>query len=359
MIELPPLQPEVREYQRHVLRCPRCGESTRGQLPDGVPEGAFGPRLQAFIGLCTGCYHLSKRQTEELLSTALHVPIALGSIPRVEQHLSAALAEPVAEAQEHVRQAKVVNADETPWKEQPNKATLWLAVAGYLAVFMIRDKRDGNSARALLGTDFAGVLVSDRYSSYHWVRRRQLCWAHLRRDWQAMIDRGGSSRRIGRRLRELTDEMFRHWRRVRDGTLTRDDFRFRMISVRHEVGALLREGSRCTRAKTAGTCDHILAHESALWTFVSVAGVEPTNNAAERALRQPVLWRRKSFGTRTARGSRYVERVLTVVASCRLQGRNVLEYLTAACEAATRSERPPSLLPAPSRRKSAKTCPER
>jgi transposase len=95
--EIPPLPAGVREYLRHTLQCPECGHSTRGQLPSGVSESAFGPRLQAFIGLCTGCYHLSKRQTEELLTTALNVPISLGGICRVEQHLSAALAEPVAE----------------------------------------------------------------------------------------------------------------------------------------------------------------------------------------------------------------------------------------------------------------------
>jgi transposase len=359
VIELPPITPEIREYQRHVLCCSRCGESTRGQLPDGVPEGAFGPRLQAFISLCTGCYHLSKRQVEELLSTAYNVPISLGSITRIEQAVSAAIAEPVAEAQTQVRQTDVVHADETPWKQQPNKASLWLAVTSYLAIFMIRDKRDSQSARVLLGTNFSGILVSDRYAAYHWVKRRQLCWAHLRRDWQAMIERGGSSRRIGRRLRELTDEMFRQWRHVRDGTLTHDQFRFRMISLRHEVGALLRQGSGCAQAKTAGTCRDILEHESALWTFMNVAGVEPTNNAAERALRQAVLWRKKSFGTRSAAGSQYVERILTVVASCRLQGRNVLEYLTSACEAALCNESAPTLLPGPSRAWSAKDRPER
>ena len=349
VVELPPIVPEIREYVRHVLTCSHCGETTRGQLPDGVPEGAFGPRLQAFIGLCTGCYHLSKRQTEELLSTAFNVPISLGAIARCEQQVSAAIAGPVAEAHAQLRQAAVVHADETSWKQQPGKAWLWVGVTAYLAIFLIRDHRDGDSVRALLGSDFPGVLISDRYSAYQGLPRRQLCWAHLRRDWQAMIDRGGSSQKLGRRLRDLTDHMFRLWQRVRDGTLTRASFRSQMIAVRYHVSTLLRQGARCAHPQTAGTCRDILDHESCLWTFIHVANVEPTNNAAERALRQAVLWRKKSFGTRSRAGSEYVERILTLVASCRLQGRNVLEYLTSACVAAL-SERPaPSLLPEPTR----------
>lgn len=345
VIELPPIQPEIREYQRHLLTCPHCSKTTRGCLPDGVPDSGFGPRLQAFIGLCTGCYHLSKRQTQELLSIALNVPIALGSIAQVEQRLSAALADPVAEAHAHIQQAKVVGADETSWKQQPDKAWLWVAVTAYLAVFLVRDHRDLASARALLGPDFHGILISDRYGCYDWVQLRQLCWAHLRREWQAFSDRGGGSRRMGRHLLRLTDEMFEAWHRVRDGTLLRSIFEIDMGPIRRAVADCLRQGARCAHPKTAGTCRDLLEREADLWTFVEVEGVEPTNNATERTLRQAVLWRKKSFGTRSAAGSRYVERILTVVATCRLQGRNVLEFLTAAVTATLSNQPAPSLLP--------------
>lgn len=351
--EIPPITPEVREYLRHTLKCQQCGHCTRGQLPDGVPEGAFGPRLQAFIGLCTGCYHLSKRQTEELLTTALNVPISLGSICRVEQQISAALAEPVAEAHEHLQHSAVAYADETSWKQQPNKAWLWVGVTAYLAVFLIRHKRDRASAHALLGANYEGVVVSDRYAVYHDINRRQACWAHLGRDWQAFIDRGGTSQRIGQGLLDLTNHMFGEWQRVRDGTLTHDAFYFRMFAVRRQVAAWLREGCRCAHAATAGTCREILAVEPTLWTFADVAGIEPTNNTAERALRQAVLWRKKSFGTRGPAGSQYVERILTVVTSCRLQGRSALEYLTEACRATHQHQRAPSLVPKQRHRASA------
>jgi transposase len=345
VIELPSLVPEIREYQCHCLTCARCGQATAATLPDGVPDGNYGPRLQAFLALCTGCYHLSKRQVEELLTTTFGIPIALGSICNIEQRVSTALAEPVAEIKRAVQQADVVYADETSWPQQPAKHWLWAGLTASVAVFCVRHRRDRASAQDLLGSEFAGVLVSDRYSSYQWVRRRQLCWAHLRRDWQAFVERGGSSRRLGQRLRQLTDEMFHLWHRVRDGTLSRQMFRFHMIDVRQQVGFALRQGVDCPHPRTAGTCATILEQEPALWTFVSTEGIEPTNNAAERILRQAVLWRKKSFGTRGSRGSRFVERVLTVVATCRLQGRPVLEYLTNVCEAVAHQQPPLSLLP--------------
>jgi transposase len=345
VIELPPSTPEVREYHRHTLTCTQCGGHTRGTLPAGVPEAGYGPRLQAFVALATGCYHLSKRPVAELLNTTFPIPISLGTIGTIERRVSAALADPVAEIKAHFQRSDVAHADETSWPQQPDKSWLWVGVTAYLAIFSVRDKRDLESAKDLLGAGFAGVLVTDRYKSYHGVGRRQLCWAHLRRDWQALIDRGGSSRRIGRRLLHLTDHMFHLWHRVRDGTLSRWMFRFHMIAIRDEVGAWLRQGARCAHPRTAGTCADILDCETALWTFVTVEGVEPTNNAAERVLRQAVLWRKKSFGTRGPCGSCFVERILSVVATCRLHGRNVLEYLTAACVAAANHEPAPSLWP--------------
>jgi transposase len=342
--EIPPITPEVREYLQHQLLCPECGHWTRGQLPTGVSDSAFGPRLQAFIGLCTGCYHLSKRQTEELLETALNVPISLGGVCCVEQHLSAALAEPVAEVHDYVRSSDVVHADETSWKQQPDKAWLWVGATLDVALFVIRPKRDRASAEALLGEDFAGVVVSDRFKSYNGFEERQICWAHLRRDWQAFSERAGPSQEIGQRLLDLTDQLFEHWHGFLE-TLEHGIFRRHMQRLRMHISHWLQQGASCPHETTAGTCAEVLKVEEYLWTFVEYEDVEPTNNAAERALRQAVLWRKKSFGTRSQAGSQYVERILTVVGSCRLQGRNALEYLTEVCQAAHANQRAPSLLP--------------
>ena len=203
-------------------------------------------------------------------------------------------------------------------------------------------------ARELLGETFAGILVTDRYSAYNWypVRWRQLCWAHLLRDFEAMRDRGGASAELGEALLAQAHQMFTWWHRVREGTLQRSTFRSYMSPLRREVERLLEAGSRSGVPKTAGTCQDILKRREALWTFVQVAGVEPTNNAAERSIRPGVLWRKGSFGTQSEEGSRFVESMMTVVSTLKQQQRNVLAYLTAACEAALRGETAPSLLPA-------------
>jgi transposase len=222
-----------------------------------------------------------------------------------------------------------------------------VAVTSVVTVFLVRMFRGGQVARALLGEQCSGILVTDRYSAYNWypVRWRQVCWAHVLRDFEAMRGRGGCSEEIGDALLAQAHQMLAWWHRVREGTRKRSTFRSYRSPLRREVERLLEAGSRCGVPKTAGPCRDILKRREALWTFVQVEGVEPTNNTAERAIRPGVLWRKGSFGTQSAEGSRVVESMMTVVATLRQQQRNVLEYLTAACEAALRGEAAPSLLP--------------
>jgi transposase len=257
------------------------------------------------------------------------------------------VAEPVEEARAYVQKQASAHLDETGWREGGQRAWLWVAVTTWVTVFLVRLSRGGKVARDLLGTAFDGILISDRFSAYNWypVRWRQLCWAHLLRDIEAMIGRGGRSKEIGEALRDQAYHMFHWWHRVRDGTLKRASFRTYMTSVRREVERLLEAGTRCGVPKTEGVCREILKLRQALWTFVHLEGVEPTNNAAERALRSGVLWRKSSFGTQSTQGSRFVETMMTVVATLKQQHRNPLDYLTAACEAALWDEAAPSLLP--------------
>jgi len=198
-----------------------------------------------------------------------------------------------------------------------------------------------------LGEDFPGVVGTDRYAAYNWVdpRRRQLCWAHLKRDFIAFVERGGESARIGTALLAEEVRVFALWYRVRDGTLSWADFQVAMLPVMAHVGPLLQEGAAVGQERTARTCRNLRKREAALWTFVWEADVEPTNNSAERPLRRAVLWRRRSFGTQRAAGSQFVERILTTVTTLRQQNCAGLEYLTAACAAAIRHDKAPSLLP--------------
>jgi transposase len=347
--EIPPIKPVVTEYQLHQLCCPACGEATRGELPVGVSSGAFGPRVQAITALCTGAYHLSKRTTQSVLEDLFGLPMSLGTLANLEQATVHALAEPVAEARAYVQGQPTAYLDETGWHEGRHRAWLWTAVTACVTVFIVRLSRSSKVAQELLGERFWGYLVTDRWSAYSWYPswRRQLCWAHLRRDIEAMCARDRRSREIGEALRAQARQMFHWWHRVRDGTLSHASFASYMRPIRREVERLLEAGQTCGVPNTEGTCRDILKRRQALWTFVRHEGVEPTNNAAERALRPGVLWRKGSFGTQSPEGSRFVETMMTVVATLKQQHRQVLTYVTAACEAALRGEAAPSLLPTP------------
>ena len=237
--------------------------------------------------------------------------------------------------------------DETGWREGKKRGWLWVAVTASVTVFLVRLSRGRAVLDDLIRGDL-GVLTTDRYPAYAHLAadRRQVCWAHLRRDFQAMIDRRNAGAAVGEDLLMHADILLMQWKRVRDGTLTRRGFRQSYLGwVRAEVRALLTLGAGCGCATTAGVCRELLSVEPALYTFAGVAGVEPTNNAAERALRHAVCWRKMSFGTDSDGGSRFVERVLTVVATCRQQGRDVLAFLTGVIQATRAGTEPPSLFP--------------
>jgi transposase len=347
--EIPPVKPVVTEYQLHRLVCPACGEETRAEVPAGVPTGGFGPRVQAITALCTGAYHLSKRTTQRALEDMFGVQMGLGTIATLEHATVQAVAEPVAEARAYVQQQPAAYLDETGWREGQQRAWLWTAVTEWVTVFVVRVSRGGKVAQELLGERFWGWLVTDRWSAYTWYPpwRRQVCWAHLLRDIEAMIERGGRSREIGEALQGQARQMCQWWHRVREGTLAHRTFASYMWPVRQAVERLLEAGQTCGVPKTEGTCRELLKLRQALWTFVRHEGVEPTNNAAERAIRPGVLWRKGSFGTQSAEGSRFVEAMMTVVATLKQQHRHVLAYVTAACEAALCGQPAPSLLPTP------------
>jgi transposase len=223
VIEIPPIQPVITEYQWHQLVCPACGETTRAPWPAGVPSGTYGPRVHATVALCTGSYRLAKRTTQQVLADLFGVPMSVGSISQSEKTTTEVIAEPVQAARDEVEAQRVAHLDETSWREGGKRAWLWVAVTSLVTVFLIRMSRGGQVARELLGERFCGILVTDRYSAYNWypVRWRQLCWSHLLRDVEAIRGRGGASEEIGNALLEQAHQMFTWWHRVREGTLTR------------------------------------------------------------------------------------------------------------------------------------------
>ena len=223
VMELPPIEPIVTEYHWHQLFCSACGEVTRAPWPAGVPSGTYGPRIQATVALCTGAYRLSKRTTQQAMAEVFGVPMSVGTVSQLEQATTVALAAPVEEAQTYVREQAVAHLDETSWRQAGKRAWLWVAVTSWGTVFVVRMSRGGRVARELLGETFAGILVTDRYSAYNWypVRWRQLCWAHLLRDFEAMRARGSRSEELGEALLAQAHQMFTWWHRVRENTLQR------------------------------------------------------------------------------------------------------------------------------------------
>ncbi len=345
--ELPRVEPHVTEYRRHTLTCLACGAQTTADWPAAMPPGDFGPRLQATTGYLSGRLGLSQRDIEEACATLFHTELSLGSIPAQEAAVSAALAQPVTAAQTYVQQQPAANVDETGWHEQSQRAWLWVGATPLVAVFLVLTTRGAQGAKQLLGEAFHGIVGSDRWSAYNWLDppRRQLCWAHLKRDFQKLIERGGESHHLGHALLTEVETLFRLWGQLKAGTLGRGDFQVKVQPLRVRVHELLQAGTAIAHAQTRHLCENLLKWEVALWTFVDVEGVEPTNNHAERCLRRAVLWRRRSFGTQSSDGSLFVARILTTVTTLRQQKRDVLDYLTAACAAAICGTEPQSLLP--------------
>jgi transposase len=342
VIDLPEKLRHVIHHRRHTLACPHCQTLTTASPVPGT-TGGFGPKLTAATAYLSGVGRLGKRTIRTLYADLCGIPMALGSVSKLEAKVSRALA-PIHEDAIQFVKGRDANVDETGWTQGHQKAWLWVAVTKLVTVFLIRRHRNRAAFDDLVGPR-PGVLTTDRYPVYTHLAgdRRQVCWAHLRRDFQAMIDRQNAGTRFGEDLLLHADILFDHWQKVRDGTRTRHWFeRQHATWLREEVQTLLRRGTRCGCAVTARVCREILAVEVSLWTFAAKPGVEPTNNAAERAVRHAVCWRKTSYGTDSEHGSRFVERLLTVVASCRSQGRNVLEFLAQAL-AAPKAQ--PSLLP--------------
>jgi transposase len=346
--ELPEIQALVTEYQRHRLVCPCCGETTCAPLPLGVPVGQSGPRLVAFAGLLMAYFRQSKRRTALFLETLLNQPCCAALAVKMQTQVTQALRPAYEELGQALPSQPRLGIDESPTKEASAKAWLWTFVGDLFTVFALRSTRAATVLTELLTDDFAGVVTCDRAKMYWMLGQLQWCWAHLKRDFQALADSDdGVVKRLGRDLLRPTRELFRLWSRCRDGTLSRAELRRGLAPIRREVEGLLLRGLFSGRAQAGGMCRELYSHRSWLWTFLEQEGVEPTNNNSERALRHAVIWRKLSFGTQSGGGSRFVETMLTVIETCRQQSRSVFTYLTAAVQAHFAQQATPSLLPRP------------
>ena len=344
--EMPAAPAEVTEYQAHARTCGCCGTVTWEKIPDSVRAHAFGPRLAATVAYLSGSPHVSKRGIAEVVETLFGVPMALGSVVNLEQEMSVALADAHAAARQAVQDAPSKHVDETGWKQAGQRCWLWAAATTAVACFVIHPSRGALGLAALLGAKIKGIVCSDRWSVYGrlLVQRRQLCWAHLKRDFQKLVDRGGAARDIGAVGLAAVSIVFELWHAFRGGGYSRRQLQQEMAFWRQTLHERLQEGCACADRHAATFSANVLAVEPAMWTFVDKPNVEPTNNHIERLLRSGVLWRKNAFGCQSEAGCRFVERILTVVQTLRLQKRPVLDFLHQALLANRHGKPAPKLL---------------
>ena len=347
-IEVPPLEPRTTEWRRHQVTCPCCGYKTRAAY-DGaqIPASPFGPRLMAIMALLTGVYHLGRRRAVELLSDIVGVRVSLGALSAVEERVTSAVQPCVDEAWERVRAADVKHTDGTSWSQGGVTMALWTLAATGVTVFKILANSAKSTLQPLYGT-LRGFLISDRAKALNFwaMALRQICWAHLLRKFIAFSERAGPSAALGKKLLDYTGLVFDYWHDYKNGRLDHATFVAWLAPVRQQLEATLEGAVAADISGLSAACADILQHRQALWNFVDQAGVEPTNNHAERELRAFVLWRKRSFGTQSDRGNTFAENLMTVAFTARKQHKSVLTFLTACCDAAHDDAPPPSLFEA-------------
>ena len=346
VVEIPRIVPDVTEYILGRRRCGCCNTITTARLPVGVPQGMCGPRLSALIVLLTGDYHLSRRKAAALLGDVLGVKLALGSVSNIESRMSAALEGAHTEALARVRRAQVKHLDATGWLQSNEPRSLWTFASRLATAFVITANAKTETVRALVGK-MRGTLVTDRAPQFgFWAMdQRQICWAHLARKFVAFAESPRPEvQRLGEALLLLSQVHLVEWHRVRDGEEAREHLQELIARLEPLFVGHLERGVNLRVREVSGACENLLAHRDALFTYAFVAGVPPTNNHAERELRSFVMWRKQTAGSRSERGDRYAERVMTTVHTLRKQGRQVLSYLEQVYVAALRGTPIPALI---------------
>jgi transposase len=364
VVEVPPVKPIVTEHRFHQMTCTCCGKENQAPLmAEIIGKGGYGSRVAAYIGLFSSQYRQSYRQIARIMQAVFGLHMSLGTIKNLRTEVSEAVRDAVTEAQEYVQQQPTVGVDETGFKQRngdgqnaaKTSGWLWVVVTPLIISFQVILSRATTAAQTVLGETFTGFITSDRCPAYNWVdvSHRQLCWAHLKRDFIQISERVGASAEIGAALLTQEKLLFNLWHQFRNEQLTRSQLIQAVKPIQAEFSSILLEAAelhidpqeKTPLAKTVRTCRNLLKLEVALWLFVSEDGVEPTNNAAERAIRPAVIWRRTSFGSDSLAGSEFVSRLLTVVSSLNLQERNILDFLAESILAARYGQIPPSLLP--------------
>lgn len=319
VIELPKIQMEVIHYILQQGKCRKCGKLVKATLPNEFQSG-YGPRFSALIAELSGTEGMSRQAVQRFCSSVLTVPISVGGIQKVLDRSSQAI-KPIYERIGRIARTSGVNGiDETSWFENGKLKWLWTMVNQKVSFFLVHPNRSQKAFETLI-EDWRGILISDDYGVYkNWINHRQLCLAHLIRRGKALAERKDES--VGRFGKQMTAQL-KHLCRFAHAPPSEKqwtDFYSRLLLL-----LLLFEDADDEAGKLAR---RVSAELDSLWTFLDQSDVEPTNNRAERALRFGVLWRKRSYGTQSEKGNRWVERILSLRQTCRQRSRATFPILS-------------------------------
>jgi transposase len=347
VFELPPISVIVTEHRTHQLRCRHCRARTSARLPELLAGSPFGLRLQAAIVTLTARHRISRRGICELASDLFGVTLSSGAVDAICQRASDALAGPHCHLQDWVLDQAAVHVDETGWRTRGEGRALWTASTPEATFLQIAEHCTREQFNALIGTTYAGIVVSDRWNGFEHrdPHQRQVCWSHIDRDFCRHSEGLAEQKTFGQQGLELTDRVFAAWRAFKHEHHDREQLKAEIAPIQPELRRLLEEASPKSRRTRwhRRFANNLLKVWPALWTFVTVPGVEPTNNPAERALRAPVIYRKVSLGTQSENGERFAERALSAAATCRLQRRSLFTYLSELLIAHSRGDPFPAL----------------
>ncbi len=346
-IDMPKPVLDVHEMRMYAADCHDCGARTWAKLPDGTPAHMLGPNISAFIALLIA-FRVSRRDVQTILADVFDLPVSLGALSDHEARISKALEPSYNEAVTYARAQRAKHLDGSNWHVGGQLRGLWAIATAMVSVFFIVPDGKTETVAALVGR-VRGFLITDRGSQFSFwaMEKRQICWAHLIRKWVAYSEKTDPrAKALGEHLLLFTQLMFKHWHDFRERRVTRAQLVQSMVMIEIAILGLLENGAALGVRGVSGSCKDVLAHREALFTFVHVAGIEPTNNNAERALRPFVIWRKTSYGSQSERGCRFSERLMTAAQTLRKQERSLFRFLVQVCSGPRRGHATPSLLPA-------------
>lgn len=333
--ELPKVRAFVTEYLLHKYRCRGCGKQSIASLPSGVPDSAFGPRLMGLLATLTGVLHIAKREAIQLIKDLYDVDISLGSVSNIEERVSNALDPVYFKIHQFVIEGGYCkHFDETTWRDSGKRCYAWVASCSMAAFFKLHPRRSRDAFEELIGVKTnLYAAVTDRYPVYSKIGKfHQYCLAHLIRDFRRYAERDGPDKEIGEALTHEFAKVCGIHKSYRQGEESLKKRNMRIGRRKSQVKFWLEDGFANGGDKLSGLCERLLDHFDHLFAFIKIDGMEPTNNLAERDLRKLVIWRKKSFGTRSKRGQKFTERITSVAETVKRHGKNTLKFIQEAVE---------------------------